>query len=217
MAPGPSEFGDSVDALFDTLLPAEYDARGRLLSAGAREAGVDQIIESQHLARLLVLQGLVAPLPEAVLVALDDLTGSARSTLNALLDARAQVERPLARFHQLPLERRNAIVDSAFADDAVRPIMLVMRAACQLAYLGAVTSDVGLRQVGLPAFERFADGLAVSGYPRTKTGRLIDARTEDLGALQRAGELDDYTLNLQPQPTPTDDLSQVLTPDGNLR
>jgi hypothetical protein len=94
--------------------------------------------------------------------------------------------------------------------------MLVLRAACFTSFLGAIDSDAGLRAVGFPAFEDMAAGIAVSGYPRTRDGRLIDAETEDLDALARAGELDDYTYNLQPEPTPGDDLSLVINADGDL-
>ena len=54
--------------------------------------------------------------------------------------------------------------------------MWVVRSACFVAYLGAAYSDVGLREIGFPPFENLADGLAVSGYPRTRTGRLIPWR-----------------------------------------
>ena len=195
-----SVYGDSVDALFDVLLPVELDAHGAVVSAGAREAGVDQVLETEHFVRLAIAQGFLMPLREEVLVALDDLGGSARQALNGVLDARAQLERPNARFHELPRSTQERIADKAFDDDATKPLMLAARAACFTAYLGAVSSDVGLREVGFPAFENFAEGLAVSGYPRMTNGKL-----------------DDYTFNRVPQATVGDDLSLILTPEGDLR
>jgi len=198
--PAAAPYADSVDALFDVLLPAERNASGVIISRGAREVGVDQILEIEKLARLLVAQGLVAPVPESVLVAFDDVGGLARPALNRALDVRAQLERVGARFFELPRARQEAIVAQAFEDDATKPTMQVLRAACQLAYLGAVTNDVGLQQVGFPPFEDFEKGLACSGYPRMRNGRV-----------------DDYTYNRAPQPTVGDDVSLILTPGGDLR
>lgn len=212
----PLPYSDSVDALFDVLLPAERE-NGLIVSIGAREAGVDRVLELEHFARLAVAQGFIAPLPETVLTALDDLGTAGRTALNRALDARAQLELPLKRFHELDRPTQERIVERAFEDDATRPVMLALRAACFVAWLGAVVNDAGLRDLGFPAFENFDDGLAVSGYPRTKAGRLVNAATEDLRALESSGQLDDYTVNRVPPPTPGDDLSLVLTTDGDLR
>lgn len=183
--PGAQRYADSVDALFDVLLPAEPG------SVGAREAGVDRVLELESFARLAVAQGLVPPLSEDVLSSLDDLSGGARAALNAALDARAQLERPLSRFSALDRAAQERIVAHAFDDDAQRPVMLVMRAACAVAYLGAVVNDAGLREVGFPAFEDFDAGLATHGF-------------------------DDYSVNRAPAPTVGDDLSTVLTATGDL-
>jgi hypothetical protein len=179
-------YADSVDALFDVLLPLEAN------SIGAREAGVDLVLETEHFARLAVAQGFVMPLPETTLEALDDLAVAARATLNAALDARAQVEKPLSKFSELDRETQENIVAAGFADDAQRPVLLVLRAACFTAYLGAVTSDAGLQEIGFPPFESFADGLASSGFA-------------------------DYSVNQPPVATVGDDLSAVLTPLGDLQ
>jgi hypothetical protein len=183
--PSPPVYADSVDALFDVLLPAEAT------SPGAREAGVDRVLEVEHFARLAVAQGLVPPLDESVLSALDDLTGTARGALNAALDGRAQLERPLARFSELDRVTQERIVTHGFDDDTQRPVLLVMRAACFVAWLGAVVSDAGLRDVGFPPFENFDDGLASSGFS-------------------------DYSVNQPPAATAGDDLSAVLTAGGDL-
>ena len=195
-----SPYGDSVDALFDVMLPVERDAHGVVSSVGAREAGVDQVLETEHFVRLAIAQGFLSPLRDEVLVVLDDLSGMARQALNTALDARAQLERPNARFHELPRATQERIAERAFEDDSTRALMTAARAACFVAYLGAVSSDAGLRELGFPAFENFAEGLAVSGYPRMTEGRL-----------------DDYTFNRAPQATVGDDLSLVLTAEGDLR
>jgi hypothetical protein len=181
----PPLYADSVDALFDVLLPAEAG------SPGAREAGVDRVLEVEHFARLAVAQGLLPPLDEGVLSALDDLSGTARGALNATLDARAQLERPLARFSELDRTTQEKIVAHGFEDDAQRPVLLVMRAACFVAWLGAVVNDAGLRDVGFPPFENFDDGLASSGFS-------------------------DYSVNQPPAATAGDDLSSLLTAGGDL-
>jgi hypothetical protein len=79
--------------------------------------------------------------------------------------------------------------------DATRPIVEIVRVVAFVAYLGAPYSDAGLVAVGFPPYEDFASGLAVSGYPRTNSGRLVDAASEDLAALAKKGELDDYTYD----------------------
>jgi hypothetical protein len=183
--PAAPAYADSTDALFDVLLPAEAG------SPGAREAGVDRVLEVEHFARLAVAQGLLPPLDESVLSALDDLTGTARDALNAALDGRAQLEQPLMRFSELDRATQEKLVTHAFDDDAQRPVMLVMRAACFVAYLGAVENDLGLRDVGFPPFQSFDDGLASSGFS-------------------------DYSANQPPVATVGDDLSSVLTAGGDL-
>ena len=211
----PEVYADAVDALCDALLPAEYDLNGTLSSAGAREAGVADVLAIKNFVALAIAQGLLPPLPDAVVSAASDLPGAFRGALNATLDARAQVERPLGAFKDLPQATREEIVTGMLADLATKDAVAVVRAACFTAYLGAVTADLGLRDVGFPPFEDFADRRAVSGYPRTLSGRLVGPN-EDLSTLAARGELDDYTYDLEPAPTPGDDLSRVLDANGDL-
>ncbi|MBL8951341.1 MAG: hypothetical protein JNK82_11220 [Myxococcaceae bacterium] len=184
-----SPYADAVDALFDVMLP------------GAREAGVDRVLEDEEFVRFAQSQGFLRPLPEPLLTALDDLGTTGRGLLNRALDARAQLEQPLARYRELDLATRERLAEAAFDDDATAPVMLAMRAAACVAWLGAVTSDAGLVEVGFPPFEDFGDRLAVSGWPRTTA----------------SGAVDDYTHNRAPAATAGDDLSAVLTPEGDLR
>ena len=209
-------YSDNLDALADVLLPAERDASGKVTSVGAREAGVDHVMRVASFVPLAQAQGLLPSFSDAVMTRLEDLDGVFRAQLNAALDVAALVQKPLTAFRDLPRALQEAAVDQAFADPAQKPALLVVRAACLTAYLGAVQSDAGLRDVGFPAFENFADGLAVSGYPRTKKGRLVDAKTESLEQLDANGDLDDYTYNREPEPTPGDDLSLVLDANGDL-
>jgi hypothetical protein len=212
----PAAYSDAVDALCDVLLPAERDEGGKVLSPGAREAGVHEVLRAASFVPLAQAQGLLPPLSDSIMTRLADLDGAFRDALNAALDAAALLQKPLTAFQNLPRALQEAAVDQAFADPAQRPALLVVRAACMTAYLGAAQNDAGLVDVGFPPFENFADGLAVSGYPRTKGGRTVDATTEDLGALAARGDLDDYTYNREPQPTPGDDLSLVLDANGDL-
>ena len=136
---------------------------------------------------------------QPLVIALEELATSARAALNRDLDLMASFEMPLTPFSALPAATQSAIVARAFDDPLRRPVLLVIRAVCFLAYLGGGPSDLGLRAVGFPKFEDLADGVSVSGYPRMTDGRV-----------------DDYTFNQQPAPTSGDDLSLVLTPNGDL-
>ena len=209
-------FADDVAALCDVLLPSELDANGKVLSPGAREVDVDGALRIQDFVAIASAQGFIPPLPDADVRRLGTATDAFRAALNAELALLAAREHPLTAFRDLPRGAQERIVADAFDDDARRPLVLVARAACFLAFLGAITNDVGLRYVGFPPFESFDDGLAVSGYPRTKSGRLVDATKEDLASLAARGELDDYTYNRAPVATPGDDLALVLDASGDL-
>jgi hypothetical protein len=210
-------YSDSVDALFDVLVPGERDAAGKLLVPGARESGADRVLRTENFLELAIAQGLVRPISDELIRGFEDLAGAVRTMLNQRLDALATLEKPQAKFHELPARIQAAVVQRLFDDDASRPLMLVMRAVAFVAFLGAVESDAGLRALGFPPFENLGDGRAVSGYPRTRAGRLIDVKLENLGLLAASGDLDDYTFNRAPIPTVGDDLSLVLDATGELK
>jgi hypothetical protein len=211
-----SRYTDDVDALCDVLLPTELDAANKVLSPGAREADVDGALRIEDFISVATAQGLVPPLPDADVRRLAGGVDVLRAAVNAELAVLAARHRPLSAFRELPRSTQEEIVRDAFDDDVQRPLVLVVRAACFVAFLGAVTNDVGLRAVGFPPFESFDDGLAVSGYPRTRSGRLVDASTEDLAKLAGKGDLDDYTYNRAPAPTAGDDLARILDAAGDL-
>ncbi|MFT3836038.1 MAG: hypothetical protein QM723_03450 [Myxococcaceae bacterium] len=189
--PPPDErFSDSVDALFDVLLPAELDADGALLSVGARETGADQVMETQSLVKLLIAQGLIGPLEENVIAALDDLRVTARASLNVQLDLLAQQERPDTAFRHLSRPLQEKVVQRAFDDDAMKPVMQVLRAVCFVGWLGGTDDDRGLRELGFPAFAQ-------------------------PGQLESSG-FSDYSFDRDPGVTPGDDLSAVMTSTGDL-
>jgi len=194
--PPEAAFSDNVDALFDVLIPAERDAKGKLVSPGAREAGANEVLALDRFAALAVALGLVPQIDAAGVARLEELGGLLRTTLDAQLDVLATVERPGTRFRDLPRTAQERIVARALPLD---PLMQVVRAAAFTAYLGAVTSDVGHVAIGYPAFERLADGLAVSGYPRKVDGKI-----------------DDYTYNALPAGANAD-LSLLLDANGDLR
>jgi hypothetical protein len=195
-----SRYADDVDALCDVLLPTELDASGKVVSPGAREADVDGALRIEDFVAIATAQGLVPPLPEADVARLSGAADAFRAALNVELAALATRHRPLTSFRDLPRATQEQIVVDAFDDDVQRPLVIVARAACFVAFLGAVTNDVGLRAVGFPPFESFADGLAVSGYPRKNA----------------KGQLDDYTYNRAPAPTPAEDLTRILDAAGDL-
>ena len=207
---------DDVAALCDVLLPTEYDRTGKVTAAGASEADVDGVLRIQDFVALATAQGLLPPLPDALIARSSGAADAFRVAANAELAVLAARYKPLTEFRDLPRALQEKIVADAFDDDAQRPLLLVLRAATFLAFLGAVTNDVGLRAVGFPPFESFPDGRAVSGYPRTKSGRLIDAAKEDLAALAGKGDLDDYTYNREPAQLPGDGLATMLDAAGDL-
>ena len=207
---------DDVAALCDVLLPTERDRTGAIVSPGAAEANVDGVLRIQDFVALAIAQGLLPPLPDSFVARFSVAAEGFRAAANAELAALASRHRPLTAFRDLSRALQETIVRDAFEDDAQKPLLVVLRAATMLAYLGAVTNDVGLQAVGFPPFESFADGLAVSGYPRTKSGRLVDATKEDLAALAREGDLDDYTYNRAPAATPGDPLATILDAAGDL-
>ncbi len=211
-------FADSVDAAFETILPAERDAQGRVVVPGAREAGADRVLSTEGFGLYALAQGFVPGLPDRVVSLLERAGDAFRIAANAELDALAALRRPLVAFRDLPADLREEVLAGAFDDPARKGTVLVLRAAVFAAYLGAITSDVGLRAVGFPKFEDWSAHLAVSGYPRTKKdGRLLDPAKDDLAAIAQKGDLDDYTYALAPEPTPGDDLSLVLDANGDLR
>ena len=214
--PGGSKHADDVAALCAVLLPTDHDAAGSVTIPGAAEADVDGALRVQDFVAAAIAQGLLPPLPDAFVARFSGAADAFRAAANAHLAVLASRQRPLTAFRDLPLDLQETVVSDALADDASRPLFLALRAATFLAYLGAITNDVGLRVVGFPPFESFADGRAVSGYPRTMSGRLIDAAKEDLASLAGKGDLDDYTYNRAPAATPGDPLATILDAAGDL-
>lgn len=182
------KYADSVDALFDVLLP------------GAREVEAGRLFGDRELVSLVTGLGFLTTSDGEVLDALVDAGGGLRAAINGALDALATRRSPLSRFFELPLAARIEITNDAYDSEATKPLIELVRVVALVAYLGATYSDAGLVEIGFPPYEDFAAGIAVSGYPRTKKGRLVDWRKEDLAALERKGELDDYTYNEAPRP-----------------
>lgn len=207
---------DDVAAVCGVLLPTEYDRAGNVTSPGAREADVDGVLRIQDFVAIATAQGILPPLPDALVARFSGAADAFRAAANGELAVLAARHQPLTAFRDLPRALQEKVLVDAFDDDAQRPLLVVLRAATFLAFLGAVTSDVGLRAVGFPPFESFADGRAVSGYPRTTGGRLIDAAKEDLASLAGRGELDDYTYNREPARLPGDPLATILDAGGDL-
>lgn len=208
-------YADAVDALADVLLPADRDARGAVVVPGARECGVDDVLKIEELAALATVHGFVV-LSTEDLARIEGASRSLRELANGALDAIASRHRPLARFRDLPRAVQESMVEEALADPAAKPLVLLVRAACFVAFLGGTSSDAGLRALGFPPFEDPEKGIRVSGYPRTKGGRRIDPGKENLAGLAAAGELDDYTFNREPAPTPGDPLATALDANGDL-
>lgn len=218
--PPPEEtplYDDDLESLMDVILPSERGPGGELLKAGAVEVGAAAVLKLDNFVRLLRAQGLIQP---GVLDLFDEhesFDARFRALLAEDLALLSALERPGTAFRRLPRALQEAAVERGLSDPSVAPFLELVRTACFLAYLGAVHTDQGLIDVGYPAFEDFAGGVAVSGYPRTLTGRRIDVEQEDVAALIRANNWDDYSYNRPPAPTPGDDLSDVMDPAGDLR
>jgi len=207
----------NIEAALDVMLPGEWED-GQLIRPGAVECGAFTVLQLDNLIGLSVGLGLLPALPDWIDEAAVSFDLVTRGLISVELDRIGSDVALLTSFRDLDRQQQEQAIANAFVHPDRAPLMRVLRSIAMLAYLGAITSDIGLIDIGYPPFEDFADRLAVSGYPRTVTdGRLIDAQTEDLAALAAAGELDDYTYNESPAPTPGDDLSQVLDADGDLR
>lgn len=209
--PEPSDYADALDAVANVLLPAQRDAKGLVLVPGAREARVDLVLDIASFAPLAVALGFLPPLGGAVQAALATSGDLFRIALNAELDALASLERPLASFKDLPFSVKERIVTRAFEDARLGPSMRIVRAACMAAFAGGIASDVGMRAIGFPPFEDLADGIAVSGYPRSRKDgrRLSEGAAED--------DVDDYTYDEAPAQTSGEELSDLLDENGDLR
>ncbi len=210
--PDPGGGDDDDDQLPDVELPdgARENLRAAMAvmippapdGVGAVEAGALEVLALERFVPLARGLGLLPALPpdwqDAVAGGADPLL---QGLLAAELDAMAFEQRALTPFRHLSRPEQEEAIALATHDPRRRAAMRFLRSISVWAYLGAVVKDLGLRAVGFPPFEDFADGLAVSGYPR----------------MSASGEIDDYTDNRAPAPTPGDDLALVLDARGDLR
>ncbi len=206
----------NVRALMDVFIPTERDSNADIVAAGALEAGAMEMLE---LSRFLPSARALALIPQNATPGFEDLEtfdAALRGLLSADLDGLAFRQHPLTPFRNLERHEQEAVVRDAMDDPLTRPLLVFARAAAFIAFLGATHNDLGLIYAGFPPFEDFDGGIANRGYPRTADGRVVDVDTEDLAELAARGELEDYTYNLEPPPTPDDDLSDILDANGDL-
>ena len=206
----------NIDALMEILIPSDTDEEGAIISVGAPDVGARDLLS---LGTFVPAARAVGLLPEVELEGYEDLEvfdGALEAIVSADLDVMAGQQHLLTPFSGLTRAEQERAVSDAMNDDLMRPLLLVVRAACFIAYLGAVDNDLGLQAIGFPPFADLDDGVANVGYPRRPDGQPIDAESEDLVALDQAGLLDDYTYNREPEPTEGDDLSDVVDAHGDL-
>jgi len=187
----------TIKALMDVILPAEYDDSGALVSPGAVECNAYQAIQLKNFIPALMGIGLISEPPTWIVESMSVLDSAFRLAIYADLKRRTGLRKS---FIDLSREKQTEIVAEAFADTGVlgaAPMYLFVRTACMIAFLGGPFTDKGLVAIGHPPYEDFADGLAISGYPRT-----VD------------GVVDDYTYNQVP-PVGGDDVSAIMNPDGD--
>ena len=183
----------NLEAVMDVLLPATADA------PGAVEAGALTVLSLDNVVPLARSQGFLGELPPWLDDSARVLDPVSQALISAELDRMAAEQSLFTAFRDLSRVERERAVADAFVDPDRYLLMELLRGVAMLAWLGAMTSDAGLRHLGFPAFEDFDDRLAVSGYPR-----VVD------------GIVDDYTYNRAPEPTPGDDLTLVIDGDGDL-
>ena len=206
----------NIDALMEILIPSDRDEDGAMISPGALDVGARDLLS---LATFVPAARAVGLLPEAELEGYEDLEvfgGALEAIVSADLDVMAGQQHLLTPFSGLTKAEQERAVSDAMNDDLMRPLLLVVRAACFIAYLGAVDNDLGLQAIGFPAFVDLDDRVANTGYPRRTDGEPLDPDSDDLAALDEAGLLDDYTYNREPEPTVGDALSDVVDAYGDL-
>lgn len=213
---GPENPSTNVRALMNVFLPTEYGADGRLLSPGALEVQAFEVLKLSDFISAAQAQGLLPRLPadlEEVVEVVDPvLVGFISTEIDLITTERYGA----IRFRELHDDQQRELVEDALDHPERGPVFSFVRSVCFLAFLGAIKSDAGLVDVGYPPFEDFDAGIAQRGYPRTRDGRRVDAESEDLDALEAAGDLDDYTYNRAPAPVAFDDLEDVVNPFGDL-
>lgn len=196
----PVPYSSNLRALVDTLWPAERGPDGATLAPGALEVEAERVLRLDRFLILAQAQGLLPGVSKDLVEDQPGFDVAFGRIMEADLDVLAQLQVPLSHFRELPPDLRMHAVDAGYRDPARAPLLQFVHAACVIAYFGAVYSDRGLVAVGFPPFEDFEGGVAVSGYPRTAPD----------------GRVDDFTFNRAPEPTPSDDLSNVLDPRGDL-
>lgn len=205
-----------IEALMEVLLPADVDERGVVVGVGAREVRAFDVMRIRRFVPLAQSRGL---LPRALGQEFDDAAALDRALIAVLaadLGARAQERVVGLPFRDLPREEQEQVVSDAFEDPRRRDLYQVARAACMLAYLGALYTDEGLVAVGFPPFADRGERLANTGYPRTPEGVIANPSAVDMAALRADGRLDHYSYDRRPGPTDDDDLSGVLSSTGDL-
>lgn len=195
-----ARYTSNLRALMDLLLPAERNGAGQIVSPGALEAGAERVLRLENFVLVAKAQGLLPHVRDDFLSDGRPFDDAFARIIEADLDVLASAQRPLTPFRELPAHLMEAAVRRGFDDPARSPLLQFVRAACFFAFLGAIDDDRGLTAVGFPPFDDLAAGVAVSGYPRV----LSD------------GSVDDYTYNLAPAPTPSDDLTGVVDAGGDL-
>lgn len=205
-----------IEALMEVLLPSDVDEDGVVVGVGAREVRAFDVMRIRRFVPLAQSRGL---LPRALGQEFEDAAGIDRALIAVLaadLGARA-AERILGLpFRDLPREEQEQVVRDAFEDPRRRDLYQVPRAACMLAYLGALYTEEGLVAVGFPPFADRGERLANTGYPRTPDGVIANPAAVDMAALRADGRLDHYSYDRRPDPTDEDDLSGVLSSTGDL-
>ena len=190
-----------IEALMEVLLPPDVDAHGVIVIPGAREVRAFDVMRARRFVPLAQARGLLPRTLGAEIEDVDAVDQAIAAALAADLSLRATERAPGAAFRDLPRDAQESIADDAFADPRTRDLYAVPRAACVLAFLGAIYTDDGLVAVGYPPFADRGELLASSGYPRTR---------ED-------GSVDQYSYDRAPARTVEDDLALVLDANGDLR
>ena len=203
-----------VEAALEVLLPPEVDELGDIVGPGAVEVRAFEVLAGRRFVPALQDRGL---LPRWSGVTVDLEPEGAVTTALALDLARAAARTmPGSAFRNLPPGPQEIALRDGLADPTRQWLYESARAACFVAYLGAVHTDEGLQRIGFPPYVDFRQRIANEGYPRRIDGTALTLGSPEIARLLATGQLDHYSHERAPQPTPGDDLALVLDPDGEL-
>ncbi|MGE0174884.1 MAG: hypothetical protein AB7T49_18980 [Oligoflexales bacterium] len=123
------------------------------------------LLDTNYFLSLAVQYGLTSTPPKFITDRMNDLNIFIHGLLAADLDAGTKVKGHIfKRFFELNEEERIDVLKERLSHSPVAPAYELVRIVCLFAIVGTIKNDVGLKMLGLPRYENFADGLHNRGY-----------------------------------------------------